>query len=205
MDARIAVLASGAGSNLQALLDDPLVGPWIKVVVSDQPGAIALERARARDVKSVAMDPGNFRTRADRDRWLSGVLEGQGIEFVLLAGYMRILGPDVVRPFYQRILNVHPSLLPAFPGAHAVRDSLEWGVKVTGATVHLVDEEVDHGPVVLQEPVLVLADDDEHSLHLRIQAVEHRLFPQATRLLVEGRLRLEGRSVQIMEEGSVRR
>jgi phosphoribosylglycinamide formyltransferase 1 len=205
VDARIAVLASGAGSNLQALLDDPLVGRMIELVVSDQPGAIALERARARDVKAVAMDPGNFRTRAERDRWISSVLEGQGIAFVLLAGYMRILGPEVVRPFYQRILNVHPSLLPAFPGAHAVQDALDWGVKVTGATVHLVDEEVDHGPVVLQEPVLVLPDDDEHSLHLRIQAVEHRLFPQATRLLVEGRLRVDGRSVQIAEEGSVRR
>jgi phosphoribosylglycinamide formyltransferase-1 len=205
VDARIAVLASGTGSNLQALLDDPLVGSWIELVVSDQPAAVALERARARDVKAVAMDPGNFRTRADRDRWISSVLEGQGIAFVLLAGYMRILGPEVVRSFHQRILNVHPSLLPAFPGAHAVRDALDWGVKVTGATVHLVDEEVDHGPVVLQEPVLVLPDDDEHSLHLRIQAVEHRLFPQATRLLVEGRLRVQGRSVRIMEEGSVRR
>jgi phosphoribosylglycinamide formyltransferase-1 len=205
VDARIAVLASGAGSNLQALLDDPLVGPWIQVVVSDQPGAVALERARARDIKAVAMEPGNYLTRADRDRWLLGVLEGQGIEFLLLAGYMRIVGPDVVHSFHQRILNVHPSLLPAFPGAHAVRDALDWGAKVTGATVHLVDEEVDHGPVVLQEPVLVLPNDDERSLHLRIQAVEHRLFPQATRLLVEGRLRVDGRSVQIAEEGSVRR
>ena len=119
---------------------------------------------------------------------------------MLLAGYMRILGPATVGRFPDAILNVHPSLLPAFPGAHAVQDALDWGVKVTGATVHFVDEEVDHGPIVVQEPVLVLPDDDEHALHLRIQAVEHRLFPHAARLLAEGRLKVEGRRVHVLPE-----
>ena len=113
---------------------------------------------------------------------------------------MRILGPQVVRSFRERILNVHPSLLPAFPGARAVRDALEWGAKVTGATVHLVDEQVDNGPIVLQEPVIIFPGDDEWTLHQRIQEVEHRLFPLAARLLAEGRLKVEGRRVDILNE-----
>jgi phosphoribosylglycinamide formyltransferase-1 len=200
VDARIAVLASGAGTNLQALLDDPQVGPQIVLVVSDRARAVALERARARAVKAVALEPSNYTSRDEFDRALTGLLEEEAIEFVLLAGYMRILGASTVRAFRDRILNVHPSLLPAFPGARSVRDALDWGVKVTGATVHLVDEEVDHGPVVLQEPVLVLPDDDERALHQRIQAVEHRLLPRAARLLAEGRLKVEGRLVHVLDD-----
>ena len=113
---------------------------------------------------------------------------------------MRILGSEVVRAFHDRILNVHPSLLPALPGAHAVRDALDWGVKVTGCSVHLVDEEVDHGPIVLQEPVVVLPDDDETSLQLRIRSVEHHLFPRAARLLAEGKLKIEGRLVHVLDD-----
>jgi phosphoribosylglycinamide formyltransferase-1 len=116
---------------------------------------------------------------------------------VCLAGFLRILTPELVRAFEARILNVHPSLLPAFPGAHAPRDALAWGAKVTGATVHFVDEEVDHGPIVLQESVAVEDDDDEESLHARIQDVEHRLYPRAVRLWLEGRLEIEGRTVRV--------
>lgn len=201
VDARIAVLASGTGTNLQALLDDPHVGPSIVLVVSDKPGAGALERARVRGLKPAVLDPAHYASRDEFDRALTALLEEEAIEYVLLAGYMRILGADTVRAFRERILNVHPSLLPTFPGAHAVRDALDWGVKITGASVHLVDEEVDHGPIVLQEPVLVLPEDDERSLHLRIQHVEHRLFPQAARLLIEGRLKVEGRLVHILDGG----
>jgi phosphoribosylglycinamide formyltransferase-1 len=198
VEARIAVLASGAGTNLQALLDDPQVGPSVALVVSDKPGAGALERARIRGVKAVVLEPSHYESREEFDRALTGLLEEEAIEFVLLAGYMRILGASTVQAFRDRILNVHPSLLPAFPGSHPVRDALAWSVKVTGATVHIVDEDVDHGPIVLQEPVLVLPDDDERSLHQRIQAVEHRLFPQAARLLAAGRLKVEGRMVHIL-------
>ena len=201
MDARIAVLASGAGSNLQALVDDPQVGPWVVLVVSDRPAAGALDRARARGVKAVALDPGQYPSRGGFDRALELLLEEEAIEAVMLAGFMRILGPGIVRAFHERILNVHPSLLPAFPGSHAPRDALEWGVKLSGATVHLVDEEVDHGPIVLQEAVPVLPDDDEDTLHARIQAVEHRILPLAARMLVEGRLKVEGRLVHILPEG----
>ena len=198
MDARIAVLASGAGTNLQALLDDPQIGPGIALVVADKPGVSALGRARARGVKAVALDPAHYSSREVFDRALTTLLEDEAIEYVMLAGYMRILGAHTVRAFRDRILNVHPSLLPAFPGSHAVRDALDWGAKVTGATVHIVDEEVDHGPTVLQEAILILPDDDEGSLHSRIQELEHRLFPRAARLLVEGRLKLEGRLVHVL-------
>jgi len=200
VDARIAVLASGAGTNLQALLEDPHVGPSIALVVSDNPAAAALARARARGVKAVVLDPANYTSRAEFDHALKLLLEDEAVEYVLLAGYMRILGSEVVRAFHDRILNVHPSLLPALPGAHAVRDALDWGVKVTGCSVHLVDEEVDHGPIVLQEPVVVLPDDDETSLQLRIRSVEHHLFPRAARLLAEGKLKIEGRLVHVLDD-----
>jgi len=192
------VLASGTGTNLQALLEDPWIGPSIVLVVSDTARAGALERARTRGVKAVVLEPTRYQSRAEFDRALILLLDDEGIEFVLLAGYMRILGRTVVEAYRDRILNVHPSLLPAFPGAHSVRDALADGVKVTGATVHLVDEEVDHGPVVMQEAVVVLPDDDEQALHRRIQSVEHRLFPRAARLLVEGRLKVEGRLVHVL-------
>jgi phosphoribosylglycinamide formyltransferase-1 len=203
VDSRIAVLASGSGTNLQALLDDREVGPCVRLVVSDVPGALALERARAREVRAVVLEPAHYGDRETHDLALEHLLEEEGIEFVLLAGYMRIVGPNVVRAFANRILNVHPALLPAFPGAHAVGDALAWGARVTGATVHLVDEQVDHGPVVLQEAVDVREVDDERSLHARIQEVEHRLFPRAVRLMAEGRLDVDGRQVRIRSEAPV--
>ncbi len=199
MDVRVAVLASGSGTNLQALLDDPVVGPWIVLVVSDRAGATALERARSRGVAAEFLDPSRHPDRAGYGKALVALLEAAAIEYVALAGFMRILSPDVVRAFGGRMLNVHPSLLPAFPGAHAVREALAWGARVSGVTVHLVDEEVDHGPIVLQESVPVMPGDDEGSLHARIQEVEHRLYPRAVRLLAEGRLKVEGRVVHILE------
>jgi phosphoribosylglycinamide formyltransferase-1 len=200
VDSRVAVLASGAGSNLQALLDDPHVGPAVVLVVSDRPEAGALERARARGVEAVALSPTGFATREAFDRGLLELLEDAGVEVVLLAGFMRILGPVVVRGFPDRMLNIHPSLLPAFPGAHPVRDALAWGARVTGVTVHLVDEEVDHGPIVLQESVAIEAGDDEERLHGRIREVEHRIYPRAARLLGEGRLKVEGRRLHVLGE-----
>jgi phosphoribosylglycinamide formyltransferase-1 len=201
MDARLAVLASGFGSNLQALLDDPVVAPWIELVVADNEEARALERARAADIDAVFLDPRVLDGRAGFDAALHIELRKHRIDFVVNAGFMRILGPEVVRAFEGCWLNVHPSLLPAFPGANAVPDAVAWGAKVTGVTVHLVDEEVDHGPIVLQEPVPVIDGDDEWSLHARIQEAEHRVYRRAVRALVEGRLRVDGRHVRIVEEG----
>ena len=202
MDVRIAVLVSGTGSNLQALLDDPQTAPRIALVVSSKADAPALDRARSRDVRAIVLDPGHYDGREAHDRALRTILEDEGIDVVLNAGYMRILTPVVVGAFEHRWLNIHPSLLPAFPGAHPVRDALEWGAKATGVTIHFVDEQVDHGPIVMQECVPVLPDDDEASLHARIQEVEHRLYPEAARLLAEGRLKVEGRRVHILDEGA---
>jgi phosphoribosylglycinamide formyltransferase-1 len=197
VDARVAVLASGTGTNLQALLDDPTVGSNIVLVISDREDAEALKRAADRGVMGVFLDPGDHPGREAYDSALLEVLRREGITVVCLAGFMRILTPPLVRAYWGRMLNVHPSLLPAFPGAHAPRDALAWGAKVTGATVHLVDEEVDHGPVVLQESVPVFPDDEESTLHARIQEVEHRIYPQAVSLLIEGRLRVDGRRVTV--------
>ena len=203
MNARVAVLASGNGTNLQALMDDPVVGPWIVLVVSDRTDAFALERAGKRNVKAVFLDPLSHTDRAAYDHALRELLESDRIDCVALTGFMRIVGLEVVEAFRGRILNVHPALLPSFPGAHAVADALEWGVKITGVTVHMVDEEVDHGPIVAQELVAVRTDDDWDSLESRIHQAEHRLLPAAVRALVEGRLKVEGRMVHVLGEPGV--
>lgn len=200
MNARLAVLASGTGSNLQALMDDPAVGPHVALVVSDRPEAMALQRARDRRVPTAVCRPADHVDRAAHDRALRDLLLAQGIECVALAGYMRIVGPELIAAFPERIVNLHPALLPAFPGMRSVADALEGGVKVTGVTVHLVDEEVDHGPIVAQEPVRVLPDDDLESLLARVHETEHRIFPMAVRALVEGRLKVEGRVVHVLGE-----
>jgi phosphoribosylglycinamide formyltransferase-1 len=151
-------------------------------------------------VAAVFVDPRAHPDRASYDRALLRVLEEHGIEYVALAGFMRILSPELVRAYAGRMLNLHPALLPAFPGAHGVRDALAWGVKLTGVTVHLVDEELDHGPIVAQEAVAVLPTDDWDALEERIHEAEHRIYPQALRALVEGRLKVEGRTVHVLEE-----
>ena len=198
--ARVAVLASGAGTNLQALLDDPIVGPWVVLAISDRGDANALERARSRSVEAVHVDPASSADRAAFDHALVETLRERAIDLVVLAGYMRIAGPELVGAFRDRIVNVHPALLPAFPGTRAVADALAWGVKLTGVTVHLVDEEVDHGPVVFQEAVEVRPDDDRDALEERIHEVEHRLLPAAVRALGEGRVVVEGRTVRVLQE-----
>ena len=199
-DARVAVLASGEGTNLQALLDDPVVGPWVVLAVSDRANARALERARSHEIEAVFLDPSAHDDRVSFDRALLEVLLARSIEVVALAGFMRIVGPDVVRAFAGRILNVHPALLPAFPGTTSVADALAWGVKLTGVTVHFVDEEVDHGPIVFQDAVPVLPNDDWDSLEERVHEAEHRLLPAAIRALVEGRITIEGRIVRVLEK-----
>ena len=203
MDARVAVLVSGSGTNLQALLDDPVVGSRIALVVSDRKGARALQRAQERGVRTAVVVPAEHVDRAAYDIAMRDLLVEEAIDYVVNAGFMRVLGRAFGEEFGGRWMNVHPALLPSFPGAHAVRDALTWGVKVSGVTIHLVeDEQVDAGPVVFQEPVPVLPGDDESSLHARIQEVEHRLYPRAVRALIEGRLKVEGRKVRILGEGA---
>jgi phosphoribosylglycinamide formyltransferase-1 len=199
-DARLAVLASGGGTNLQALLDDPVVSPWTVLVVSDRAGAHALERARSRGVEAAFVDPVAYPDRVAFDRAVLDLLRAREIDLVALAGFMRIAGPELVRAFDGRMLNVHPALLPAFPGTTSVADALAWGVKVTGVTVHLVDDEVDHGPIVFQEALPVLPGDDWDALEARVHEVEHRLLPAAVRALAEGRIVLDGRIAHVREE-----
>jgi phosphoribosylglycinamide formyltransferase-1 len=197
MGERIAVLVSGSGTNLQALLDHPVCGPRIALVVSDRPEAGGLRRAEVRGVETEVLQPDTFADRDAFDHALADLLRQRGVDVVVTAGYLRLLGPAVLGAYGGRILNVHPSLLPAFPGMHAVADALAHGVKVTGVTVFVVDEGIDTGPIVLQEAIEVRADDDWDSLEARVHEVEHRLLPEAAAALVEGRLRTDGRVVTI--------
>ncbi|MBW3618614.1 MAG: phosphoribosylglycinamide formyltransferase [Actinobacteria bacterium] len=198
---RLAVLVSGSGTNLQALLDaiaaDPDFGGEVVVVASDRASAQGLERARDAGVPAVAIELGDHLDRAAWEQALVAALLEHRPDAVVLAGFMRLVTGAFLSHWPDRVVNTHPSLLPAFRGAHAVRDALEYGVKVTGSTVHLVDEKVDHGPVIAQRAVEIREDDDEDSLHERIKAVEHELFPHCVRLLCQGRLTVDGRHVRV--------
>jgi len=193
----IAVLASGSGTNLQALIDDTTVRPHIAVVVSDKPEAGALQRARDAGIETEVVVWPEAGGRDAFSSTLADVVESRGAKGVVLAGFMRILGPSFIERFPGRILNVHPSLLPSFPGAHAVADALAHAVKVTGVTVHMVDEAVDSGPIVAQVPVAVRPDDTVDSLHARIQVEEHRIYPVVVAAMVEGRVNVSGRRAVI--------
>jgi phosphoribosylglycinamide formyltransferase 1 len=197
MGERIAVLVSGSGTNLQALLDHPVCGPRIVLVLSDRPDVKALERGASDGIESAVLEPKDFEDRKTFDRAVVDLLRDRGIDIVVSAGYMRLLGPAVLEAYGGRWLNVHPSLLPAFPGTSGVADALAYGVRVTGVTVFFVDEGMDTGPVVMQEAIEVREDDDWDSLEARVHEVEHRLLPAATAALVEGRIRVDGRKVTI--------
>ena len=203
MSLAVGVLASGRGSNLQAILEvsaRPGFPARVVVVISDRERAPALEHARAAGVEALWMNPKDFGDRASYDLALVQELERRRVGLVCHAGWMRILSPTYVRAFAGRALNVHPSLLPAFPGLHAQRQALDHGAKVAGATVHFVDEGVDTGPIVLQAAVPVEPADSEDTLAARILAEEHRIFPEAIRLFAQGRLRIEGRRVMVLPE-----
>ncbi|HSF05748.1 MAG TPA: phosphoribosylglycinamide formyltransferase [Methylomirabilota bacterium] len=197
---RVAVLVSGRGSNLQAILDatgSPEFPARVVLVVSDREQAPALERATACGVPTVFLNPKDFGEREAYDAALSRLLAGRQVGLICLAGFMRILGRAFVLAWSGRIMNVHPSLLPAFPGLHPQRQALDSGVKIAGATVHFVDEGVDTGPIILQASVPVEPGDTEETLAARILVEEHRLYPQAVRLFAEGRLRVMGRRVVV--------
>jgi len=198
MGGRVAVLVSGSGTNLQALLDDPAIRPHIVLVLSDRPAVRALERAGDAAIEALVIEPTGDRAALSVD--VADALTERGIDVIVSAGYMRILGPPVVDRWRERWLNVHPALLPAFPGIRAVADALDAGVKVTGVTVHLVDDGVDTGPIVMQEAIVIQPDDDWDSLEERVHEVEHRLLVRAVRALLEDRLVVHDRVVQIKED-----
>lgn len=188
------VLASGRGSNLQALLDacaEPGYPAEVAIVLSDNPEALALERARQVGVEARFIDP----NAPDYEERLCSEINAVGAGLVCCAGYMRILSPVFLRHFPGKIINIHPSLLPSFPGLHAQRKAVQAGVRISGCTVHFIDEGVDTGPIILQAAVPVLPDDDEETLSERILGFEHRLYPLTVRLIAEGKVRLEGKRV----------
>jgi len=199
---RIGVLASGRGSNFEAIarvVESGFIPATLAVLVTDRPDARAVDLARAHGIEPLALDAREYPGRDAHEKAVIGALEERGVGLVCLAGYMRLLSVAFVGHFEGRLLNIHPSLLPAFPGLHAQRQALRHGVKVAGATVHFVDEGVDTGPIVLQAAVPVSEDDTEETLSERILAEEHRIYPEAVRLFAEGRLSLEGRRVRIRE------
>jgi phosphoribosylglycinamide formyltransferase-1 len=197
---RVAVLVSGRGSNLEAILaatTQPGFPARVAVVVSDRKEAPALARAVQHGVPAISLEPRDYGDPGAYEAALVSVLRAHGVELVCLAGFMRILRADMLRAFHNRILNIHPSLLPAFPGLGAQRRALEYGVRIAGATVHFVDEGLDTGPIVLQASVPVLPGDTERSLSDRILVEEHRLYPEAIRLFAMRRLTITGRQVLV--------
>ena len=201
---KIAVLVSGSGTNLQTLIEqlhqEPDSGIDIAVVISERQRAYALTRAEHAGIPTRVVKTQDFKNRVDFDAAISREIEQAGAELIVLAGFMKLFQPPFVRKYRNRILNVHPTLLPAFPGAHPVADTLAYGVKVAGVTVHFVDEGVDSGPIIAQRVVPVLDTDDEESLHARIQVEEHQLYPQVIKWYAQGQLKIEGRKVIVTSQ-----
>ena len=200
---KIGVLASTRGTDLQAIIDEIEQGKLdaeVSVVISDRPDAYALERARKHGIEAIFIDP-KGKTREEFDREVMKILDEKQVDVVALIGYMRILSKEFVRKYRNRIMNVHPSLLPAFAGGmdkNVHKAVLDYGVKVTGCTIHFVDETVDGGPIILQAAVPVEEDDTVDTLKEKVQALEKKLYPEALRLFHEGRLKIEGRRVRIL-------
>lgn len=200
----IAVLISGGGSNLQSIIDRMEAGSLdvsIRLVVSNDAGAFGLERAKKHGIETFVLDHKTVSDREKFDRRMIKVIKDAGAEAVALAGFMRLITPSFLAAFPQKVVNIHPALLPSFPGLHGQKQAAEYGVKMAGCTVHFVDERVDQGPIIIQAAVKAFPEDDEASLGERILKLEHRIYPQALQWLAEGRLSIEGRKV-ILTRGS---
>ncbi len=197
----IAVFCSGRGSNFQAIADNikkKKIRAKIALMVCDNPQAYDLERARIEKIKTLIIERKNFKSKEDYETEIIRRLEQENIGLICLAGYMRIVGSAIIKKYRDKIINIHPALLPAFKGAHAIKDALDCGARVTGVTVHFVDEEMDHGPIILQEALEVRQHDNEESLAKRIHKIEHKLYPQAVKLFVEGKLIISKQGVEIV-------
>ncbi|MFP4020319.1 MAG: phosphoribosylglycinamide formyltransferase [Halanaerobium sp.] len=200
---KIAVFASGRGSNFQSIIDSIKSGDIaaeVKLLISDRQDAGALKRAEREEIENLFINPSHFETKADYEKELIGLLKNAGVELVVLAGYMRILSPVFVKEFKNQIINIHPSLLPAFKGLDAQKQAVDYGVKYSGCTVHFVDQGMDTGPIIKQAVVEVEADDSADDLAKRILKEEHRIYPEAVKLIAEGRVKIEGRKVKILKE-----
>jgi phosphoribosylglycinamide formyltransferase-1 len=201
MRKKIAVFASGYGSNLQALIDfgekDDLNGD-IVLVFSNNSDAFALKRAKKHKIKAVHMDPGRYANREEFENQVLAILEKDKIDLIVLAGYMFLLTPVLLNAYKQSILNIHPALLPSFKGTHGIKDAYDYGVKISGVTVHFVDEELDHGPIIMQAPVYIGSKDNIESYEEKIHEVEHKIYPLAVKLFCMGKLKIKGRKVEIL-------
>lgn len=195
---KLGVLISGRGSNMQAIMDSIEKGKLsaeIKIVISDVKDAYGLERAGKHGIKTLWVDRKKYFSREDFDRAITAVLREHGVELIILAGYMRVLSPYFIKEFRMRIMNIHPALLPSFPGLHVQKKAVDYGVKYSGCTVHFVDEGTDTGPVILQAVVPVLDSDTEDTLSERILVEEHKIYSKAIQLYAEGKLEIKGRRV----------
>jgi len=195
---KVGVLVSGNGSNLQAIIDEKIASCEIALVISNKPDVYAIKRAQSNNIPVEVINNKNFETREEFERQLIKSLDSRGIELIVLAGFMRVLTPLFVRHYKNKIMNIHPALLPSFPGVDAAKQALEYGVKYTGCTVHFVDDGVDTGPIVLQAIMSIEDSDTEETLLERIHREEHRVFPEAVRLFCEGKIKIEGRRVKIL-------
>ena len=205
MKKKIAVLISGGGSNLQSIIDSMESGyiqTKISVVVSNKEEAYGLTRARNHGIPTEIIRHGDYQSREAFEARLIEILDGYGSELVILAGFMRVLTPFFVNHYHHRIINIHPALLPSFPGTHGQKQALDYGVRFSGCTTHFVDEGTDTGPIIIQAVVPVLPEDTEESLGSRILKEEHRIFPESIKLWSEGRLQIEGRRVRILPRNS---
>jgi phosphoribosylglycinamide formyltransferase 1 len=203
----IGVLVSGSGSNLQSIIDrieEGKLDAVIKVVISNIPGVYALERAKKHGIPVEVIEHKAYPDRESFDRAMVEILRSHSVELVVMAGFMRVLTPYFLRSFAMKIMNIHPALLPAFPGIHVQKKAVEYGVKFSGCTVHFADEGVDTGPIIIQAVVPVLDDDTEESLAARILKEEHRIYPRAIALYAAGRLRFSGRKVAVLKGRNVK-
>lgn len=198
---RFGILISGSGSNLQAILDacdTGAIAGEVAVVISDKRDAYGLERARKAEVAAVHIDPKAFADRVAYDHAVRMALDEHDVDYVVMAGYMKLLGDEVLGAYPVRVVNIHPALLPSFPGAHGIRDAFDHGVKVTGVTVHFADEQFDQGPIIAQSCVPIAEGDTIEELESRIHAVEHVLYPQTLAAIAEDRVIVEGRKVRVV-------
>jgi phosphoribosylglycinamide formyltransferase-1 len=203
MTIRLGVLISGSGTNLQAIIDASESGALdaqVAVVVSNRHDALGLRRARDHRIEAVHLDRSGFASPGEYNAAIRDTFRDRGVEWVVMAGYMRLLGTEVLDAYPNHVLNLHPALLPSFPGADGIGDALDYGVKVTGVTVHFANRSFDEGPIIAQEAVVVAEDDTAETLAARIHEVEHRIYPAALQLIAEGRVQIVGRKVKIASE-----
>ena len=197
---KLGVLASGRGSNFQSIIDEIEAGSLnasISLLITDNPDAYAIERAKKQSIKYLYLNPHDFKSKNDFYTMIAKKLVKSDVDLVILAGFMRIVGKPLIEAFPNRIMNIHPALLPAFPGLHSQKQAVDYGVRVSGCTVHFVDEGTDTGPIIIQAAVVVSPDDTEDTLSERILRLEHKIFPYAIRLYSEGRLYADGRTIKI--------